>query len=365
MIVWVMCVILLIGTCNLGFVRKTWSAFGNVSGQLTIPCNVNYYSNYPDDVLLSEDVKTEYVSGQSYIIKENTFVVSGYEFVSWNSVADGTGKVYNSGDSIPLEISLNFYAQWKKVEVPVASYGDVNVDGLINEDDYLLIEQFINTSNELTGQSLLNADVNVDGKVDLVDADIIKQVCLGIDGYVGVLPSNPILVYEIYNDEKEEEENENANNTENNNGENSSSGGSGSGSSSGGSSNGGSSGDGNSFSGTSSKPSSNKENKPSLGGNSSINNSEQGNATIDEENDILDKNELLEENKSNTILGEDDTNKENNHLNKNEFDKNENKKGNNLYPIIIVFGICLLAIRLILYVIKRFNEKNDSDKGDF
>ena len=364
MIVWVMCVILLIGTCNLGFIRKTWSAFGNVSGQLTIPCNVNYYSNYPDDILLSEDVKTEYVSGQSYIIKENTFVVSGYEFVSWNSVADGTGKVYNSGDSIPLEISLNFYAQWKKVEVPVVSYGDVNVDGLINEDDYLLIEQFINTSNELTGQSLLNADVNVDGKVDLVDADIIKQVCLGIDGYVGVLPSNPILVYEIYNDEKEEE-NENANNTENNNGENSSSGGSGSGSSSGGSSNGGSSGDGNSSSGTSSKPSSNKENKPSLGGNSSINNSEQGNATIDEENDILDKNELLEENKSNTILGEDDTNKENNHLNKNEFDKNENKKGNNLYPIIIVFGICLLAIRLILYVIKRFNEKNDSDKGDF
>ena len=45
-------------------------------------------------------------------------VRDGYEFVSWNTEADGKGDTFKPGDKIELEGDATLYAQWKKAEKP-------------------------------------------------------------------------------------------------------------------------------------------------------------------------------------------------------------------------------------------------------
>ena len=45
-------------------------------------------------------------------IPENKFTRSGYEFVCWNTKADGTGTRYNEGDMFSVGSDITLYAQW-------------------------------------------------------------------------------------------------------------------------------------------------------------------------------------------------------------------------------------------------------------
>ena len=77
-------------------------------------------------------------------------------------------------------------------------YGDINLNGVIDEEDSNLLLSYVNGSSILNENVLINADVNNDQKIDMVDVDIIKNAFLGTNGYVGFLPNNPILIYDIY-----------------------------------------------------------------------------------------------------------------------------------------------------------------------
>lgn len=349
LIIWFCFVFLLLGICNIGFVKSTLAGFGGMTGQLIAKFSVEYFSNFPNELGLSEKYRTDIVQSTDYVISENTFILDGYEFVNWNTSIDGTGDVYESGEEITLDGSLILYAQWKRVDVVLVSYGDVDLNGVINNNDYLLIEQSF-SSNSLTGQSLMNADVNADGKIDLVDVDIIKQVCLGTEGYVGMLPKKPILVYEIYNDNvADEEENNNESSSENNNGNQPShdmSGNNGSSSNGNGTSG---NGNGSSSNGTGSSNNSSNENKPSSDGTSENNKDESDDVVVNDK----------EENKDDEFVIEKED------VDENDSNDNVDNNGKNIYPLIIVFCICLIAFRLIVYIIKRFNEKNDFDKENF
>lgn len=57
--------------------------------------------------------------------------------------------------------------------------GDINGDGFINSDDALTLTAFINGNNELFETQQQNADVNLDGKVDKTDVEIIHQYSVG------------------------------------------------------------------------------------------------------------------------------------------------------------------------------------------
>lgn len=367
LIIWSMCLFLLVGVCNIGFLRGTWSAFGNMTGQLTAAYIVEYASNYPSELGITKEYKREASASPNYVIKGEQFVLDGYEFIGWNTSLDGLGKQYLAGDSIILEENITLYAQWKKIEVVTIFYGDVNLNGMIDEEDYLLIENAINDGVLLEGQALLNADCNIDGKVDLMDADIIKQAFLGTDGYSGSLPNEPILKYEIYNDLDGSEDNNGDkpldgdvneptedNNLENDNSEDDNVSGStensndssGSGNSSAGGSNNKPSNGGNNS--NNSRPNSNND-STSGGGNqedSSLNEKE------DEEIEITDK----EEDKN----LEDTTNNDSDNKNNMVVNKNDNNK---LYVWVIVVLMCFISFRLILYVIDRFkkNENNNDD----
>ena len=46
-------------------------------------------------------------------VSQNTFSRSGYEFISWNTKADGSGSTYKSGDKITMTSNITLYAIWQ------------------------------------------------------------------------------------------------------------------------------------------------------------------------------------------------------------------------------------------------------------
>ena len=57
--------------------------------------------------------------------------------------------------------------------------GDINGDGFINSEDALALTAFMNGNAELFESQQLNADVNLDGKLDSQDVDIIHKYSAG------------------------------------------------------------------------------------------------------------------------------------------------------------------------------------------
>ena len=70
-----------------------------------------------------------FIKGSSASAPENRFTRNGYTFVSWNTMADGSGKEYKVGDNINGHdvMSVTLFAQWKantyEIEVAEAEHG--------------------------------------------------------------------------------------------------------------------------------------------------------------------------------------------------------------------------------------------------
>lgn len=71
--------------------------------------------------------------------------------------------------------------------------GDLNGDGVIDENDYSLLEDYLNDAqnNDLTQEQLDLADTNGDGVVDENDMDLIEQM---INGEIEEFPADNLLV---------------------------------------------------------------------------------------------------------------------------------------------------------------------------
>ena len=82
-------------------------------------------------------------------------------------------------------------------------YGDVNEDGEINSVfNSTVIYDYVVNNKSLNYQQLKNADVNGDGKVDLVDSILLYRFALG--EYPSTLPDIPITDYLLYGDVNED-----------------------------------------------------------------------------------------------------------------------------------------------------------------
>ena len=57
----------------------------------------------------------ELEEGKNFTIPSNSFTRTDYEFVGWNTKADGSGTSYDAGESLTLTTDLTLYAQWKEV----------------------------------------------------------------------------------------------------------------------------------------------------------------------------------------------------------------------------------------------------------
>ena len=73
------------------------------------------------------------------------------------------------------EVEIDVY-QLHRLNLLAASptlLGDVNLDGVVNDDDIQLILDYIAGSEDLTEQQFINADVNGDGIVNEIDIQLI------------------------------------------------------------------------------------------------------------------------------------------------------------------------------------------------
>lgn len=221
-IIWGGCLFVLFYIMIVGFGRGTYAYFGDPSGTGSLGGNIYsvfYYRNWPniDDTEVVQNKKYNITKVLSY--DEIFTSLDGYKFIGWNTSRDGSGSYYDVEHVFSLTADFNLYAQWKLI----IAYGDLNEDGIVNNDDYSLIDNYLNQSGNITDSGRINADVNQDGVIDLIDLDIIKQVNLGTVGYVGFLPNKPILIYDIYegnidiNDDKDDELNKNDNKEQSNN----------------------------------------------------------------------------------------------------------------------------------------------------
>lgn len=93
----------------------------HVDGVVTPFCSVLYDANC-DNAAGAVTDGTHYYKGDSATVKENGFTREGYDFIGWNTAADGSGTAYKAGDVITsdkLIFSANMntvtlYACWKK-----------------------------------------------------------------------------------------------------------------------------------------------------------------------------------------------------------------------------------------------------------
>lgn len=92
--------------------------------------------------------------GVDLTLQENGFVRDKYNFVEWNTAADGTGTSYAAGATYTTNAALTLYAIWIKANIPVwiniggtlhqVEKAYVNVGGVIKEADV-----YINVGGEI------------------------------------------------------------------------------------------------------------------------------------------------------------------------------------------------------------------------
>ena len=68
--------------------------------------------------------------GGKLTVKANGFTRDGYDFIGWNTSADGKGTDYAAGDVVEMSDSLTLYAQWNKIVTYTVTYTD-GVDNVI------------------------------------------------------------------------------------------------------------------------------------------------------------------------------------------------------------------------------------------
>lgn len=77
---------------------------------------VNYFGNGAQGEMAPQTASVVEAT-YSFTAKANEFTFEGYEFLGWNTAADGTGTAVKAGDAINLtkeNNTVNLYAQWKE-----------------------------------------------------------------------------------------------------------------------------------------------------------------------------------------------------------------------------------------------------------
>ena len=64
-------------------------------------------------------------------------------------------------------------------EKPKNSVGDVNLDGIVDVFDLVRIQKYVNKQVELTDESKINSDINLDGNIDETDSNFLKEYLAG------------------------------------------------------------------------------------------------------------------------------------------------------------------------------------------
>ncbi len=94
----------------------------------------------------------------------------GYTFVGWYTAKEG-GTLITEDSIMGTAATLTWYARWTKDKL----YGDIYVDDTLNLLDVIYLQKFIIGIKELNDTQLLNADLNSDGRINVIDLALLKK----------------------------------------------------------------------------------------------------------------------------------------------------------------------------------------------
>ena len=77
---------------------------------------INYYGNGNTSGESPTTINTYKKGDHAIILNGDSIGREGYEFVGWNTNADGSGEQFKPGDEIMMDKNIILYAQWKKVD---------------------------------------------------------------------------------------------------------------------------------------------------------------------------------------------------------------------------------------------------------
>ena len=188
------------------------NADGKING--TDSLLINCYANNKISGELPNEPITDYVfygdvNEDGEITSEDATLLSNYlnnntrmsSQVLRNSDVNGDGKV-NKADYIILTKYIESPDKYNNClpHKPITDYilyGDINEDGEITEEDSTLLSNYLNNNTKVSDQALKNADVNGDGKINIIDLGLLQMYIETPDNYTNTLPDSPITNYTI------------------------------------------------------------------------------------------------------------------------------------------------------------------------
>ena len=93
---------------TINYVNGVWG--GSAPVELTVTFEANGSTEYP----VKGEMAPQTVNAKTdTVLNANTFTREGYNFLNWNTAADGTGDSYADGATVNLTENTTLYAQWE------------------------------------------------------------------------------------------------------------------------------------------------------------------------------------------------------------------------------------------------------------
>jgi uncharacterized repeat protein (TIGR02543 family) len=93
---------------TINYVNGVWG--GDAPAELTVTFDPNGSAEYPVEGTMAPQTVT---AKKDAALNANSFTREGYNFLNWNTAADGTGDSYADGATVKLTEDTTLYAQWE------------------------------------------------------------------------------------------------------------------------------------------------------------------------------------------------------------------------------------------------------------
>lgn len=145
----------------INYVNGVWG--GEAPTELTVTFEANGSEEYPAEGTMAPQSVT---AKKDTALNANTFTREGYNFLNWNTAADGTGDSYADGATVNLTENTTLYAQWED---------NHSLTKVINKKDATCTEDGYtgDTVCDICGKEIIKGEaIEAKGHIEAIDAAV-------------------------------------------------------------------------------------------------------------------------------------------------------------------------------------------------
>ena len=145
----------------INYVNGVWG--GEAPTELTVTFEANGSEEYPVEGTMAPQSVT---AKKDTALNANTFTREGYNFLNWNTAADGTGDSYADGATVNLTENTTLYAQWED---------NHSLTKVINKKDATCTENGYtgDTVCAICGKEIIKGEaIEAKGHIEAIDAAV-------------------------------------------------------------------------------------------------------------------------------------------------------------------------------------------------